>query len=130
MFKIIIYKGHNGNKVDIEEAKKYMLEKYNLKCQNISYACNGKRETCGIIVINEKKTKSPLQIRIPIPKPEKMIIKVNTKKMKVVKDEDEDFESESVSSSVDEEELSSDDYEEEDVDYQKSTRQRKQTRKR
>ena len=41
----------------IEEAKKYMLEKYNLKCQNISYACNGKRETCGIIVINEKKTK-------------------------------------------------------------------------
>ena len=41
----------------INDAKKYMMDKYNQKCHNISYACNGKRETCGVIVINEEKIK-------------------------------------------------------------------------
>ena len=41
----------------INDAKRYMMEHYNIKCQNISYACNGKRETCGTLIINDEKIK-------------------------------------------------------------------------
>ncbi|MBQ8992585.1 MAG: hypothetical protein IJ085_00355, partial [Turicibacter sp.] len=41
----------------IADARRYMREVYQIKCDNISDVCLGKRNHCGTLLINEKQTK-------------------------------------------------------------------------